>query len=198
VGDPRQATYLTHQDKRFSQYKDGKIEQFIEKECLGLNCSIDKETLKKSHRNNAEICAFSSRLYPDFPASEACTCIECRQTNSSHTGIFVVKPHLISLYVETCQPVILRYKEAIGSEWNFGKAKGLGFDHILIYPTDTFITYLHNGRLSKTVGGKTKPAFDIAKYYVSLTRARYIIGIVYDYHDSSIFIEGIKKFDPMS
>ena len=42
VGDPRQVTYLTHHESKYSKYKYGKITNFIEKE-LGkkLKCEID-------------------------------------------------------------------------------------------------------------------------------------------------------------
>lgn len=194
VGDPRQVTYLTHHDKKYSQYKDGKIEDFIAKECKKLDCETDKDTLKFSHRNNAEISKFSSLLYPGFPASEPCTCQECRSNIPEHTGIFLIKPDLVPSYIDTYKPVILRYRGAEEPEWNFGKAKGLGFDRVLIHPTDTFKTFLSDGKLTKTVAGKVKDAFDIAKFYVGITRARHSVGIVCDYKDDDVFIDGVKKY----
>ena len=198
VGDPRQVTYLTHNEKKNSNYKDGNIRQFILEKCKKV-CIVDDTTLGYSHRNNAEICSFSSRLYPDLAQSIACSCEECRTNQSQHNGIFLVRSLDVDAYCMKYNPTILRYQLAVEPEWNFGNCKGLGFDRVLIYPTDPIIKYLKDGILSKIVKGKSnneskeKKAFDIAKLYVALTRARYSVAIVYDYSTES-FIEGVKKW----
>ncbi len=194
VGDPRQVTYLTHHDKLHSGYKDGRIDQFILDKCKKLKCEIDTSTLKYSHRNNIEICKFSSKLYPQYPVSEPCNCESCRNQIFPHNGIFVVRKSDLDHYSLLYAPTILRYKDAEETEWNFGKAKGLGFNRVLIYPTESIIRYLKTGNLAKTIRGKTTEAFDIAKFYVAVTRARYSVGIVYDYNIDEVFIEGIQKF----
>lgn len=193
VGDPRQVTYLTHPDKKYSPYKKGKIEDFILKECKGLNCEIDKVTLNVSHRNNADICSFSSLLYPLFPISIPCNCVECRSFNTNHSGIFIVKKTQVENYIQFYSPTILKYKEAREDQWNFGKSKGLGFARVLIYPTKDFEKFLRTGNLTKTVKSEVKDAFDIAKFYVALTRAYYSVGIISDYTDDEIFINSIQK-----
>ncbi|ALR29295.1 hypothetical protein ATE47_01545 [Chryseobacterium sp. IHB B 17019] len=198
VGDPRQVTYLTHNEKKNNQYKDGKIKQFILDKCK-RDCVVDELTLQYSHRNSAEICDFSSKLYPDLPPSMPCDCIECRNAVNDHSGIFLVKKNQIKEYIGKYSPTILKYHSAIEPEWNYGNCKGLGFDRVLIHPTEPIIQYLKDGLLTKTVkdkSGKTrvKNAFDIAKLYVALTRARYSVGIIYDYTDE-IFIEGIRKYN---
>ncbi len=68
VGDPRQVIYLTHNERKFEKYRDGKIKDFIQNKCKNSNCEIDEETLNLSHRNNELICSFSSKLYPNFTA----------------------------------------------------------------------------------------------------------------------------------
>lgn len=197
VGDPRQVTYLTHHDKLHSGYKDGKIKQFILDKCKKLNCEIDDSSLNFSHRNNADICSFSSNLYPEHAASKACECKDCRSKESDHNGIFLIKASEVSDYTNRYIPTILRYKDAADFEWNYGKSKGLGFDRVLIYPTKTIVQYLKDGNLTKIVKGKPKPqsAFDIAKFYVAVTRAKHSVGIVYDYEENENFITGIKKFN---
>ncbi len=195
VGDPRQVTYLTHHDKLHSGYRDGRIEQFILDKCKNQKCEIDTSTLKYSHRNNIEICKFSSQLYPQYPESEPCNCECCRNEISSHNGIFVVRKSDVNHYRLLYAPTILRYKDAEDTEWNFGKAKGLGFNRVLIYPTDTIIQYLKTENLTKTRRGKTTEAFDIAKFYVAVTRARYSVAIVYDYNGDEILIKRIQKFN---
>ena len=199
VGDPRQVTYLTHYEKRYERYRDGLIKQFIIDEQLA--CAIDETTLKKSHRNNAVICAFSSELFPSMPQTEPCTCAICRAASPVHAGIFLVKESDVAKYRELYRPVILRQQKAKEGEWTFGMSKGLGFDRILIYPTTPILNYLKDGKLTKTVYVKgkkqTKSAFEIAKFYVALTRGRYSVAIVCNFKNEQ-FIDGIKKWNVIS
>lgn len=198
VGDPRQVTYLTHNERKNNKYKDGNIKQFIIDTCAKY-CTIDETTLHFSHRNNAEICSFSSRLFPDLEKSEPCQCPECRNFINNHSGVFVINSTLVEKYRLLYQPVVLRHQLAVPPEWNFGNCKGLGFDRVLIYPTKPIIEYLKTGILKKNIKNKTtgkiveKDTLDIAKFYVALTRARYSVAIVYDYTDED-FIEGVNKF----
>lgn len=195
VGDPRQVTYLTHHENKYSQFKDGQIERFVLEKCKRLLVEIDKTTLQRSHRNNKELCDFSSRLYPNLPYTESCDCSECRREKSDHNGVFIVRPADVNSYKSVYQPVELRYREARSGEWNIGKSKGLGFERVLIHPTDTFISYLKTGQLIKNDHGKVKAAFDIPKLYVALTRARHSAAIVYDYKDDEQFISGVNKYN---
>ncbi|MBA3037358.1 MAG: AAA family ATPase [Desulfobacterium sp.] len=186
VGDPRQVTYLTHHPRKYANYKDGKIEAFITEKCENGICYIDTNILNKSHRNNEVICKFSSALFPDFPPCKPCMCEMCRSYGVRHEGVFLIKEKDVKSYCRKYSPTILRYNKAIHPEWNYGKCKGLTFDDILIYPTDKIRTYLINGDISKISSIK-------AKFYVALTRARYSIGIVFDYDDNTEYIEGLKK-----
>ena len=194
VGDPRQVTYLTHHDKRHSQYKDGLIENFILDKCKKLNCFVDKETLNVSHRNNGAICSFSSNLYPQYPVSTACVCNECRSVITDHEGVFVVRNADIASYAQNFQPTILKYSGANDFEWNFGASKGLGFDRVIIYPTKGIEKYLRDGKLKKKEGSKEKEIFDIAKFYVAITRAKRSVAIATDFSDDENFIGGIIKY----
>jgi len=60
VGDPRQVTYLTHIERKYDQYKEGRKKEFIQTECRRVVCEIDEETLNVSHRNNPMIWNYSS------------------------------------------------------------------------------------------------------------------------------------------
>lgn len=200
VGDPRQVTYITHIERLNEKYRNGRIKDFILEKCK-KRCLVDETTLKKSHRNNARICSFSSKLYPELPVSEPCICFKCREKEPEHNGIFLVKNEDLSLYLERFNPTILRYSMAKEPEWNFGKSKGLGFDNILIFPTDGFLVYIKDGKLKKIIKKKEKTleedAFDIAKFYVAITRARYSVGIVCNY-DNESYIDGVLKWNPKS
>ena len=55
----------------------------------------------------------------------------------------------------------------------FGRSKGLGFDRVVIYPTEKMMTWLEDpkGQLE----GEAR-----AKLYVALTRARHVVAVVHD------------------
>lgn len=192
VGDPRQVTYLTHNERKNSQYKEGNIKNFILEKCKS-RCEIDEETLTFSHRNNLPICEFSSRLYPEFSLSRPCSCISCRSVSIDHFGVFLINTKDLDNYNAKFNPTVLRYQLAGDGEWNYGACKGLGFDRVLIYPTEPIIKYLRDGLLEKSVGDKNKKAFDIAKLYVAMTRARFSVAFVCD-NTTGDFIPGISKW----
>lgn len=196
VGDPRQVTYLTHHERMHTKYINGNIKEFISEKCKSLNCDIDETTLKHSHRNNKEICDFSSKLFPKLPNSEPCNCVDCRANETYHNGIFVIRENQVKEYKNAFpEMTTLRYNESISPEWNFGKSKGLTFERVLIYASGTIIQYLKDGKLTKIVKGKEKNAFDISKFYVALTRAKHSAAIVYNYNDTDTFIDGVQKWN---
>lgn len=185
VGDPRQVTYLTHHPKKYSQYKDGKIDEFIKKECKKDICRIDTRTLSKSHRNNKYICDFSSKLFQEYEPCQPCECNECRDYSVDREGVFLVKNEDVQKFCEKFSPTILRWDGAIFPEWNYGKSKGLTFDRVLIYPTNPIKKWLKNN-IPLELRSR-------CKFYVAITRAKYSVGIVYDYNDADEF-EGIEKY----
>lgn len=189
VGDPRQVTYLTHHSPKYKKYKDGKIKEFIENECNKKKklCNIDEYTLQKSHRNNKFICDFSSKLYPDYPVCKPCDCENCRNEDFDHQGIYLVKSSDVEFYCKKYNPQKLFYHKAIFPDLNFGYSKGLSFNRILIYPTAKIKKYLKHGNITMIESIK-------AKFYVALTRAKYSVGIVYDYDNNSKYIAGLKRY----
>ncbi|GBR75915.1 superfamily I DNA or RNA helicase [Candidatus Termititenax persephonae] len=186
VGDPRQTTYSTHWDTKNSNYKRGNIVDFIKNECPTANCEPDYITLNKSHRNNQEICIFSSKLFKEYPLTEPCVCPECRNNHPEHTGIFLVRKCDAEKYCKEFRPTILKLRLAIFPEWNFGKSKGKTFNNVLIYPTEDMTEWVKN---NETI----LKFLTRCKFYVAITRARYSVGIIYDYQDRDIF-DGIKKY----
>lgn len=171
VGDPRQTVYLTHHDKKYQKYTNGKIKDFIQTECKKLTIDIDETTLGASHRNSPEICALSSKLFPDLP--------ECKSQLSlkdDHMGIFFVKKSDLDSYFCRYNPMQLRYSSlttpiANAAVMNFGEAKGLDFSHIVIYPTKDMLKWLCTGNCQLEESTR-------AKLYVALTRAFFSVGIV--------------------
>lgn len=181
VGDPRQVTYLTHRELKYKKYEDGRIKEFIENECNKVFCKdrIDETSLKYSHRNNMEICKYSSKLYPEYASSEPCECKECRNIDSDeHQGIFLIKSSDVLKYLEKYKPMQLRYDKDVQVNEsypvkNFGAAKGLTFDRVLIYPTKEFIKWIKNPK------HKLSP-ISRSKFYVAITRAKLSVGILCD------------------
>lgn len=186
VGDPRQVTYHTHNERKHSKYAEGLIKDFIEKECRKSKCEVDEQTLNVTHRNNELICGFSSKLYPSFRA-----CTSNQNEVTGHDGIFLVKEQDVEKYLEVYNPVQLRdsVRVEVNKNYraiNYGESKGLTFDRVLIYPTKPFLDWLKNNN------GELKP-MSRSKFYVALTRAKYSVGIVYNYTNKTN-IEGINKF----
>lgn len=69
---------------------------------------------------------------------------------------------------------------------NMGEVKGLIYDRVLIYPTGTMRNWMMDH--SKKLQRKTR-----FQFYVAITRARYSVGIVFDY-DKKTNIEGVEKY----
>ena len=186
VGDPRQVTYLTHYDKKYTKYKDGKIEDFIKNECKRLKAVIDKDSLNKTYRNRKEICIYANKVFSEY---DGCEWEEKESTQ--HDGVFFVKRSDVNTYLEVYKPLQLRDKISVKindnyHSMNFGVSKGLTFDRTLIYPTKKMLEWIQNN--------ETELAFPTrAKLYVALTRARHSVGIVVD-DNFSEKVDGINYY----
>lgn len=174
VCDPRQVTYLTHNERKYKKYRNGLIQDFINNECKKIEFEIDCDSLSHSYRCNQLICNFSNKLYPDVYQ-----CDSKQLETTEHDGVFLVDIKDKERYLNTFNPVQLRWNiknKSIHPDfkvYNFGQSKGLTFERVLIYPTENMIEWLkdHKSKLSD----ETR-----AKFYVGLTRAKYSIGIVCD------------------
>lgn len=180
VGDPRQVTYLTHHEKKYRKYSDGGIVRFVEAELRKVPFVIDEATLGRSHRNSALICAASSQLYPELPASAACECEKCRASAPSHSGLFLVRPHDYAHYVARVRPMQLRDKstsagvDPFAPVMNFGESKGRGFDHVVIIPTKPMKAWLKDPASALAAQSR-------ARFYVAMTRGRHSVAIAMDW-----------------
>ena len=176
AGDPRQTIYLTnHNGKKNEKYRNGKILDYLsaQKE-LKDKYQVDTNTLNNSHRCCSEICEYASVITPLFNKTLS-------QTNyqNKFVGVYLVaesnKTAFLSQYNNSVQ---LRYSIAtkgIDNNYaiiNFGDSKGMTFDSVLIYPTQPMIKWIedHNENLEETSRNK---------FYVAVTRARYMVGIVW-------------------
>ncbi|MBP2558736.1 DNA helicase-2/ATP-dependent DNA helicase PcrA [Neorhizobium galegae] len=168
VGDHRQATFKTNDNPKNKKFagKDiiGMFEQWDRKRLA----SIEHQT--HSRRCNQAICDFADTIFPD-----------CRKTRSlqevqtPHDGLFLVRLSDLQNYVDTFGPQPLRYDRRriveFGNPINFGESKGMTFDRTLVFPHGPYLKFLGSGNLADA--GK-----ELARIYVSLTRARYSVGFV--------------------
>jgi len=196
VGDPRQTVYLTHHENKFKKYKNGKIKEFIQDEAKNI-CEIDIETLNVSHRNNQQICDFSSKLYSEYAKINSCDC--CHKKDVEHQGIFLIEKKHLEDYIKCYSPVKLRWDNKTkldGVVYNFGESKGLTFDRVLIYPTKSIKKWLKNQQFDlqkiqlknnievkeiknfKIINNTLLPETTKAKLYVAITRAKYSVVFV--------------------
>ena len=187
VGDPRQVTYHTHDERKYKKYSDGKVEDFILNECSKISVEIDKATLNVTYRNKQAICNFANKIYPEYPE---CACIQ--QDDTEHDGVYFISPNDVNEYLKKYQPMQLRDKVSVKvneeySVMNFGESKGLTFDRVLIYPTKTMMSWILDH-------SKDLPYQSKSKLYVAITRARHSVGIVYD-NKKNISVEGIRKYN---
>ena len=68
---------------------------------------------------------------------------------------------------------------------NFGQAKGLNFERVLILPNGPIKKFLKTGDIKKVEKSR-------AKFYVALTRARYSVAFLYD---DEVNLEGIEDYE---
>lgn len=202
VGDPRQVTYKTNHYRKYPKYKNGKIKEFVENE-LGkrVQCKVDETTLKRSHRNNKQVCDYSSKLYPEFEKTKPCKCEVCRKNITTHEGIFIVRPKDVRDYMKIFNPTQLIWSKSTNVIPNypvltFGKSKGRTIGRVIIYPTPNIMKWIKDNTYDFTIlkNGERKPIKDIKeKFYVALTRARHSVAIIYNYTDNEN-IEGVNKW----
>jgi DNA helicase-2/ATP-dependent DNA helicase PcrA len=192
VGDPRQVTYQTHHERKYEKYSGGRFLEFFRQELPKATVyEIDETTLTVSHRNSPDICAASSKLFPDVAPTQACTCEECRNLLPEYSGLFLVRRADVTKYLEEFYPVQLRYSAAVATDpkfaaLNFGESKGLGFDRVLIYLTEDMTKWMKNNQ------HPMKPQTR-ARFYVALTRARHSAALVYDFDENEL-IPGYKPY----
>ena len=176
AGDPRQTTYLTnHNGNKNKKYRDGKILDYL-RDCqlLENKYSVDSNTLNRSWRCCEQICNYASKIASGFPNMKSNSIYQ-----NTNCGVFLVKKDDIMFFFEHNKNVMqLRWdkknKSVVNSEEceNFGESKGQTFDIVLIYPTNDMIEWIENHNVQ--LKSQTRN-----KFYVAVTRARYLVGIVW-------------------
>ncbi|SEA14626.1 RNA helicase [Arachidicoccus rhizosphaerae] len=184
VGDPRQGTYSTNSASKNRKFRKANIVNFFTDQ-IG-NLAKDDTSLMVNHRCNQPICELSNKLFPKFQATTS-----SNNTQTEHNGVFYINEENIDDYIKKFQPIQLRNdrKENRIREncqvMNFGEAKGLSFDRVLIYPTKPILNWLkdNNTTLAET---------SRSKLYVAITRARFSVAIVNDEEKTGSLIPHYK------
>lgn len=175
AGDPRQTIYLTNHNAKNSQYREGRILDYL-KDCKQLKdkYSIDTNTLNRSWRCCEEICNYASMISSDFPNMNSNA-----NYQKGNYGVFLVRnDDVLSFYEQNKNVMQLRWsktnKKVVSNKEckNFGDSKGQTFDSVLIYPTKDMVEWIENHKIQ--LKSETKN-----KFYVAVTRARYLVGIVW-------------------
>ncbi len=184
VGDPRQGTYSTNTTTKNKKYRKSNIVTFFEQ--IPKNIEKDDKSLTINYRCVSAICELSNKLFPDLPSTKS-----GNKSNTRHDGIFLVKPEDVEDYLIKYNPMQLRDSKKTNVDtsfkvMNFGESKGLSFDRVLIYPTKPFCNWLINTNSELAPTSRSK-------FYVAITRARYSVGIVYDF-DDKLNIDGVIKY----
>lgn len=170
VGDPRQGTYSTNSAPKNKQFKKAKVVNYFFQD-KSISIETDQNSLTTNYRCNKPICDLSNKLFTDFQTTTSGNKIE-----TEHSGVFFIKQQDVECYLQKFQPIQLRdsKRTKINENYNvmnFGEAKGLSFDRVLIYATEPFIKWLKD---NNTILAETSRS----KFYVAITRARHSVAIV--------------------
>jgi len=172
VGDPRQHIYSTHPSPKNKKYIGiGFVDLAKTWNRKGV-CSV--EHMNATYRCNGLICDFSNGLWPNMDAMTP-----LRNDTIDHQGVYLVAESLIKDYVDRFKPQVLRHDKranTYGQEaLNFGVAKGLEFERVLIIPTKPIKKYLATGIIDHAIKSRDR-------LHVAVTRAWHSVAFVFDGH----------------
>lgn len=176
VGDPRQGTYSTNTTAKNKKFRKSQIVSFFDN--IPSEIGKDDQTLMTNYRSHPSICKLSNKLFPDYPQTKS-----GNEIKTGHDGLFFIRQSDIDSYLKNFNPIQLRenIKTKVIEQFrsmNFGESKGLTFDRVLIYPTKPILEWIFDN--NKYLAPTSR-----AKFYVAITRARYSVGIVYDYNTNT-------------
>ncbi len=172
IGDHRQATFKTNHGQKNKAYAGSHIvEKLRQWEARGLGKISFDQTTRRCHQSIADL---ADTLFPNEP----CTVSE-NKIDTGHDGVFVLPTNSVANYVSRFEPQVLRLDAKTPCHphdaMNFGAAKGLTFDRVLIFPHQKGTHWVRSGDLKHISAPQT-----LTKIYVGLTRARHSVAIVFD------------------
>ncbi|NVJ93188.1 MAG: UvrD-helicase domain-containing protein [Methylocystaceae bacterium] len=191
VGDFRQTIYQTSHASKHPQTSDQKRQWFTNK---GFEC----QNLNHSWRCVQQICAFADAVHMHQGYEATNSKIEVvSEEFDKHVGVFSVSNENVGAYLNQYLPIVLRHAKNVRNDLcqktfsqNFGEAKGLGFNRVLIIPTENYMNFLQGDPESLRTA-RTEEALN--KLYVAITRARYSVAFL---SDAIPTIDGISEWTP--
>jgi hypothetical protein len=167
VGDPRQDTYATSQNRKNKHYRGQRMFNWLNER--SAKCKVEPRT--ESWRCNQEICDWADALYPDLPPTTS-----RNLERTGHDGVFFLTQREVPAYVDAYRPTILRWDKTDNTlglaARNMRGTKGCTFARVLIFPTKTMCKYLER-RDRSDLGS-------LSALYVAVTRARFSVAFVVD------------------
>jgi superfamily I DNA/RNA helicase len=167
VGDPRQHTYATNQNRMNMRYRGARIVEWLA-ERTDI-CTIENRTT--SYRCNQAICNFADALYPHLPATTS-----ANDEIVEPTGVILLCRSDVQAHVRSYRPAVLRNDNRVDTlgikATNFGASKGSTHNHVVIFTTEPIRRYLKTKDLRTLTDGAR------SKLYVAVTRARHSVAFV--------------------
>ena len=177
VGDFRQTIYTTTFGHKSPQTPPEKIDYFVNK------MKFEKHSMPHNRRSIQEICNLSDAIHTGHYDKTISDVTTIPDELTHHSGIFIVKQSHVTAYLATFKPHVLRWSSTTGTKYlpssvfcyTFGSCKGLGFDRILIVPTEKHLKFVGG---HANVFEKEKTDESQNKLYVAITRARYSLAFI--------------------
>lgn len=179
VGDFRQTIYTTTFGHKSPQTPQQKIDYFVRE------MKFHRHSMPKNRRCIQEICDLSDTIHLGLYDKTVSGVENVPEEMSHHHGTFIVKQSQVCDYLAAFQPQVLRWSSITGNKYlpsslicyTFGSCKGLGFDRVLVIPSDKHLKFI-GGDVKVFEKDKTEESRN--KLYVAITRARYSIAFIVD------------------
>lgn len=175
VGDFRQTVYET----TFGHKAPKKA---VEKVAAFRSMGFKEETLALNWRSIQTICIIADAVHKGAYETTRSAVEDIPAEFTHHYGAFIVKQSDVTSYIEAYDPMVLRWSVTSGTKfipprarcYNFGSSKGLGFDRVLILPTNSQLHFILDGETPFPADAETAQN----KLYVAITRAKYSVGFI--------------------
>lgn len=175
VGDFRQTVYDTTFGHKAPKLAADKIAAF---KAMGFK----EESLTLNWRCIQSICIIADTVHKGAYDKTKSAVTHIPKEINHHVGVFIVKESDVCSYISEYNPIVLRWSVASGKKilptnvrsCTFGSSKGLGFDRVLILPSESQIQFVLDGEMTFTEDEEMAQN----KMYVAITRARYSVGFI--------------------
>lgn len=175
VGDFRQTVYETTFGQKAPKTAAEKIAAF-------KSMGYEEESLTLNRRCIQPICDVADAVHSGTYKPSQSAVKEIPPEFVHHLGTFIVKESDVAEYIKAFDPMVLRWSVTSGAKllpaqarcYNFGGSKGLGFDRVLVLPTENQLHFVLDGLKPFPLKDETAQN----KMYVAITRARYSLGFI--------------------